>query len=216
MSTFFSSESTTKIRSLPTWDYENWTRTEKHQTNSLKSKLLLDSLELIKDEINNGEACRKVVEQALKAKLFNIAIKAIYTFSPDSDFNLCVSISDIFKDMSYWKHLTADFISYAEQCILEAPECRSGIGFGGHFCDQRSRSLGYLGRYRFFTGNLELAISFWEAADDRIDIDEIIAEMCETIAKKSPQNLEVALVLIDMMQINIIKAKTMATLSQYA
>jgi hypothetical protein len=187
------SSSSIDLKSLPPWDYEQWTTSEPKETNSLKEKLLLGSLELIRDEPDNEDACREIVEQSLESRLFEIAFEAIRTFSQSSAFDLCVSITAIFKEMRYWKHLSEEFIDYCEKRVLKVPECRSGMGFGGHFCDQRSRTLGYLGRYRFFTSNAEMAINLWDASDDRQDVDEVIAEMCEMIAKKSPQYLETSL-----------------------
>ena len=61
----------------------------------------------------------------------------------------------------------------------------------------------------------EYAMKLWEAADDRRAIDMVIADMCETIAKKSSQNLESSLVILDMIQTKKIKAETLAILSKY-
>ncbi len=52
------------------------------------------------------------------------------------------------------------------------------------------------------------AMKLWEAADNRRAIDMVIADMCETIAKKSSQNLESSLVILDMIQTKKIKAET--------
>jgi len=212
-----SSQNLINIKSLPSWDYEKWTHTEEpKQTNSLKEKLLMESLNLIKDDTDNETVCHEIVEQALKAKLFKIAFKAIYTFSSNSTRFFLASITDIFKGMHYWKHFSEEFIDYCEKSVTEAFECKSNWGSGGYFPDLRSRALGYLGRYQFFIGRPEYAVKLWEIADDRRAIDEVIAEMCETIAKKSPQNLEASLILLEMIQIKKIKAKTMAILSNYA
>ncbi len=199
------------LKSLPPWNYEEWTTTEPKQTNSLKERLLLGSLDLIKAEPDNEEACREIVEQALEAGLFDIAFEAVRTFSKKSRYDFFASITDIFEEMSYWKHCSGEFVDYCEQRVLQ-------LSVGDDYYDQRarSRSLGYLGRYRFFTGRAESAISLWDSADDRETVDEVIAEMCETIAERSPQYLEASLALIDLIKINTIKAKTMATLSQYA
>lgn len=65
-----SSPNTTNLKSLPSWDYKKWTHTEPQETNSLKEKLLIRSLNLIRDDADNETVCYEIVEQALKAKLF--------------------------------------------------------------------------------------------------------------------------------------------------
>jgi hypothetical protein len=200
--------SSIELTSLPHWDYEQWTTPEPQATNSLKEKLLLGSLELIRGELNNGEACHEIVEQSLESRLFEISFEAIRTFSQRSDFYLCLSIKAIFEEMRYWKHLSGEFIHYCEERVLNSD--------GGETHGFRSRTLGYLGRYHFFIGNTEAAIHLWEAADAREEVDEVIAEMCEMIAERSPQNLEASLALINLIKVKNIKAKTMATLSKYA
>ncbi len=201
-------ENSINLKSLPSWNYEEWTKTEPKQTNSLKEKLLLRSLELIRSETDNEEACREIVDKALDARLFDIAFEAVRSFSKRSEYYLCVSINAVFEEMGYWKHLSEEFVDYCEQRILKMPV--EDLSF-----EQRSQSLGYLGRYRFFTGRPESAISLWSAADNSQDVDEVIAEMCETIAELSPEYVEAALILVDLMKTNKIKAKTMANLSQY-
>lgn len=211
-----SSANTINIKSLPSWDYEQWTHTEPPQTNSLKEKLLIRSLDLIRDDADNETICYEIVEQALKAKLFNIVFEAIHTFSPKYSRGFLESIADIFERMEYWNHISEEFISYSEKSVLEASPCKSRWTNQYGCQDQRSRTLGYLGRYHFFTGKPEYAIKLWEAADDRIAIDIIIGDICETIAKKSPQNLESSLVILDMIQTKKIKAKALTILSKYA
>ncbi len=88
--------------------------------------------------------------------------------------------------------------------------------WGDHVSDQRSVALGLLGRYRFFTGQPNLALKLWNAADDRIDVDGVIAEMCEEIVERESDHMNAALNLLTLIQNRNIKAKAMASLSKHA
>ena len=204
------------IKSLPPWDYEKWTYTEPQQTNYLKKKLLMDSLDLIKEETDNEIVCYEILKQALDARLFDIVFQAVYSFSPSSKRCFLASITDIVKEMRYWKHFSEEFVDYCEKRALQSSECQSNWGYDGYRPDLRSRTLGYLGRYHFFNRRPEYAIKLWDEADDPIAIDEVISDMCETIAKQSPQDLEAFLTLVNMIKTKTIKAKTIGILSKYA
>ncbi len=211
-----SSTTRTQIMALPAWNYDSWTRAVPKRTDSLKEQLLRQSLEMVTDYAGNEDVCRKVLEQALDAHLFDIAFEALRTFSPDSAFDLCISIGKLYGEMKYWRHITPSLTAYCEDRVLKARECRSGLGWGGHFCDQRSRALGLLGRYRFFTGDPASALRLWDAATDRQDVEEVLAEMCDTIARNSRERVGAAMLLLDLMTLRNIKAKTLAQLSTYA
>jgi hypothetical protein len=198
------------------WDYGSWSGSEPKQSNALKERLLRGSLEMIRGKADNEGVCREVVEQALEAKLFEVAREAIRTFSDDSAFDLCVSISEYLEPMRYWAHADESFIRYCEERVLGAAECRSAIGWGDHFCDQRSRALGILGRFRFFAGRADRALDLWEEAGDAQDVDEVIAKMCREIVEHAPDRLEAAVALLDLVLTTNIKAKAMAGLAKYA
>lgn len=100
--------------------------------------------------------------------------------------------------------------------MLNAPECRSALGWGDHFTDQRSYALGVLGKYEFFRGNLRRALELWDAADDAMDVDEVIAEMCELIAEHSAERFNTAMSLADYVVTKTVKAKIFARLSKFA
>jgi hypothetical protein len=197
------------------WDYGRWAGSEPKRASALKERLLRGSLEMVRGRPGNEDVCREVVEQALEARLFEVAREAVRTFSDDAGFHLCVSISKLLEPMRYWAHLDEPFVRYCEERALGAAECRSAIGWGGHYCDQRSRALGFLGRFRFFTGRADRALDLWDGAGDARDVDEVIARMCGEIVEHAPDRLDAALALLDLMLTTNVRAKTMAGLAKH-
>jgi hypothetical protein len=204
---------------VSTWKTDGWGESvEAPVEGSRKEQLLRQSLDLVRGENGNESAVREVIEKALESRLYQLAFEAMQAFGPDSAFDLCVCVTDIFE-IKYWRFIPSALpISLSEYCekrVLATTECRSGFGFGDHFTDQRSRALGYLGRYRFFKGNIPRALELWDAADDPIDVDEIIGEMCELIAEHSSKKFDYALSLANYIVTKNTKAKVLARLSQY-
>lgn len=197
------------------WGYQKWFKARKAKSNPLKEKLLRKSIEIIDGEPDNEGACREVIEQALEAGLFEVAFGAVRVFSKDSGFDMCVSVSGIFKDMAHWEYMTDEFVGLCEKRVLGAKECRSGFGFNNHFCDQRSTALGWIGKYYFFNGKVSKAMELWASAADKQDVDEVIQKACEIIAENSKSNIEIALSLVDVMKTKSVKAKTLAQLSKH-
>ncbi|MBX9685417.1 MAG: hypothetical protein K2X27_01870 [Candidatus Obscuribacterales bacterium] len=198
-----------------TWKVDDWTPVDPPIMGSNKELLLRQSLELIKGTSGNEQAVREIIENALEQRLYNIAFEAVEAFGSDSSFDMCVCIGDIFE-LKYWKYIPKTLLSYCERRVINSGECRSGLGFANHFADQRSRALGTLGRYNFFNGKIERALELWDAADDQIDVDDIIGEMCELIAKNDRQHLAFAISLTNYVITKNIKAKILARLSKYA
>lgn len=84
--------SKTAIMQLPpvVWKTDTWTTPEPPGQSSLKEQLLYQSLQLIKDERENEEAIREIIEQALEHRLYNVAFQAVKYFASDSAFHMCV------------------------------------------------------------------------------------------------------------------------------
>lgn len=100
--------------------------------------------------------------------------------------------------------------------MLQARECRSGLGFNSHFQDQRSAALGNLGRYHFVAGRITQAVALWDSATDSIDVDEVIGDMCESIARLGRKHFGYAVALVSYMATPAQKATTLARLSRLA
>lgn len=183
------------------WKVNSWSKAKaKKKINPGKEELLRRSLDLVRGQSRNEEACRKVVETALESGLFDIVVEAMRTFSSDSAFHLCVAVQKIFKEVGHWPNFDEPFVAHCEQRVLAARKCPAGMYIGDYPSDQRSEALGLLGRYRFFTGEPQRAISIWTAAGEPRDVDKVIADMCETIVKRDKEYLEVALKLADLIE----------------
>ncbi len=206
------------FKQVPYWDYENWSDSDfvSESKNPTKERLLKKSLELLKGVSGNETACREVFETALKFHLYEIAYEALQAFSPDSDFHLCVSISKVFEEMNLWRHIPITVVDYTKKRVLKSADCHSGMWFGDFRPEQRSKALGNLGRYYFFNNQPSEAFKLWDIANERRNVDEIIGEMCETIAKFSFKHLNIALELSDLIVTPTIQAKTLSKLSLFA
>jgi hypothetical protein len=192
--------------SFPKWRWDAWTEPEPKRTDSIKEKLLRASLDLVRGKSKNEEVCREVVERALEAGLFDIVFDAMQTFSPYSGIWLCFAIEDLYIPMQYWKHFTEEFTRDCEQRVLRIQLSRTGLRWGDHVADQRSVALGLLARYRFFKGQPNLALKLWNAADDQMDVDGVIAGMCEEIVERDSDHMDAALNLLTLIQNRNIKA----------
>ena len=198
------------------WNVNSWTKAKpKKKINPGREDLLRRSLDLVRGQSKNEEACRKVVETALEFGLFDVVEEGMRTFSADAAFHLCVAVQRVFKDIEHWSHFDDTLAEYCEQRVLAARKCPAGMYIGDYPPDQRSEALGLLGRYRFFTGNPQQAITIWTAAGEPRDVDKVIADMCETIAKRDNDYLEVALKLADLIGEPSIKAMALTALSRY-
>jgi hypothetical protein len=72
-----------------------------------------------------------------------------------------------------------------------------------------------LGEYWFFACDPERALRVWAAAADSYDADEIIAEMCDLIGEHESTQIDVAISLTDLIRDRTMRAKTLASLSEY-
>jgi hypothetical protein len=198
------------------WRVNSWSKAKaRKKINPGKQELLRRSLDLVRGQSSNEQACRKVIETALEFGLFDIVAEAMRTFAPESAFDLCVAVQKVFKEVGHWPSFDEPFVEYCEKRVLAARKCPAGMYMGDYPPDQRSEALGLLGRYRFFTGDSQRAISLWTAAGEPRDVDKVIAEMCETIVKRDKEYLEAALKLAELIGDPNIKAMALTALSRY-
>lgn len=200
----------------PNWSTDDWCdEAPEPAQNPVKQALLRQSLAIIKNQSNNENAVREIFEAAIQQHFYDIAFEALEYFSGDSAFNLCVCIGKALHPR-YWKYLPPKVISYCEMRVLQAAESRSSLGFGGHFQEQRSAALGALGRYHFVAGRITHAMELWDSATDAVDVDEVIGEMCESIARLGKDHFAYAVALVSYMATPSQKATTLARLSRLA
>lgn len=201
------------------WDTDSWYEPSnfnalligKRITNpdkrSAKETLLRRSLDLIRGRDENGEVCQEIFCKALRAALFGLAQEAVLTFSNDTHHELFQCCSDLLEYVAVYRHIEPDFVPRCEQRVLNAPP--------GIFEEMRSRALGYLGQYYFFAGRPETAARVWNAAMHRLEVDQVIVGMCETIVEKAPLQADLALSLAEIIQTPVERAKALTILSDH-
>ncbi len=171
------------------WDIESWyepsffneqvgKRITNPEKRSAKEMLLRRSLELIRRKSENGSVCGEIFFKAFRAGLFDLAQEAFLTFSDETELELYQACSAFFEYVAVYRHTDAEFASICERRVQGAPE--------GGWDEYRSRALGHLGQYYFFTGNPRKAAALWNSANHRIEVDQVIVGMCEIIVEKAP------------------------------
>ncbi len=198
------------------WPFSQWEKEKptKGTVSQAKLALITKSLELIRGQNGNEDACRKIVEAALDAGLHDLAFAAMRAFGPDAAFNLCVCVKQIVQPIGNWRLFDDGFVSFAEKRVLNAKECKSGMYMGDFQPDQRSEALGSLGRYRFLHGDVRSSIRLWEAAGEQRNVDEALAEISNTIAKHAFEHFTVASAMIECVSNGKIRDKGRAEISE--
>lgn len=94
------------------FQWTTWEQQKTEKKNALKQRLLLGSLELVKGDTDNEDACREVVEQALEARMYSVAFEALHAFSNEAAFSMCISIGKLFEDIGNWTVIPKEVVAY--------------------------------------------------------------------------------------------------------
>ena len=199
------------------WKLNNWASPAETRSSSAKEALLLKSLEIARRASQNGNALETIVEKAVVSGLFGIATRAVLAIGQTDWEHFYSAASALLREPGAWTAVGRDFVDACEARARSGPAQRWNVGFGDpvHFPDGRSVCLARVGEYHYFQGATQRAAKAWELAGDRVDVDEVIEEMCDLIAEHEPDSLPRAIELTEMIHKPRIRARALASLSSY-